>query len=587
MRQGSWKAILWALALGLCAPVWAQGTRPFAPPPLPLPPAPDPAPVVADAGGAVAVNLAGIADWSTQAPFLDLMKTSRPWIGHLADRSGVVAYGDLAEGGYLDTGGWPMTIPPRLSSIGTLILTDMPESATTLAGRYLLRFEGTGIVEVAGRARNAHYRDNEIRFDYTPGPGSVDIRIQRTGGDNGYVRNITVVREDRAQAHEAGQIFNPDWLARLEPFGVLRFMDWIATNGSVQVRWQDRPRATDVTYALRGVPVEVMVALARDLQVDPWFTLPHAADDGYFRSFAETVHVLAPPDLKIWAEFSNEVWNWEYPQAAWADEEARRRWNAGEGWLQAYAVRAAEMAASWEEVFQGPDRARLKTVISTQTGWPGIEALILDPPHWRATQPRGSAPLGARFDAYAVSGYFGGTLGEERNLPVLKTWLLDSEEAARDAAREAGLSGTERSDYVIAHRFDLAVERAAQDLVDGTLTGSTQGTLLQLLGTILPHHAQIARAYGLELVMYEGGTRVAGEGVVADDVDLTAFFTHLNYTDAMGDLYRTLMDGWADLGGMLFNAYADVGWPGTWGSWGHLRTLSDDNPRWQALTRQR
>jgi len=33
----------------------------------------------------------------------------------------------------------------------------------------------------------------------------------------------------------------------------------------------------------------------------------------------------------------------------------------------------------------------------------------------------------------------------------------------------------------------------------------------------------------------------------------------------------------------LFNAYAGVFKPGRWGSWGHLRYLEDDNPRWRVL----
>lgn len=51
----------------------------------------------------------------------------------------------------------------------------------------------------------------------------------------------------------------------------------------------------------------------------------------------------------------------------------------------------------------------------------------------------------------------------------------------------------------------------------------------------------------------------------------------------MGALYTTLLEGWKAVGGQLFNAYSDVYAPTKWGSWGALRYLDDDNPRWDAL----
>jgi hypothetical protein len=34
-----------------------------------------------------------------------------------------------------------------------------------------------------------------------------------------------------------------------------------------------------------------------------------------------------------------------------------------------------------------------------------------------------------------------------------------------------------------------------------------------------------------------------------------------------------------------FNAFVDVAAPSRWGSWGALRHLTDDNPRWQVLAK--
>ncbi|MGR3761991.1 hypothetical protein ACUXV3_17985 [Roseobacteraceae bacterium NS-SX3] len=575
----------------------AQGSEPRIalppdPPPLPEEPpqvqlnAPVASAALAAGNGVVrqsiAMNLMPIADWSPQAPFLDHFKTARPWIGHLPKRWGGISHEDLAAAGYLDADGWPTAIPPELGSIGTVLLADLPEQAVSLSGRYVLRFEGEGIVEVAGRAENVRYGKNEVRFGYTPGPGLVDIRIQRTGLKGNYVRNITVVKEEHLAAHAAGALFNPDFLDMLGGFDVLRFMDWMDTNDSSQVGWEDRPLPGRYTWAEKGVPAEVMVALANRLKAAPWFTLPHMADDSYVRNFAQLVKAELDENLGVYAEYSNEVWNWQFDQARWADEQARARWGGKDLWMQFYGGRAAEAAQIWSGVFGESAAGRLVRVVSTQTGWLGLEEQILQAPLWVAEEPGRRAPA-AYFDAYAVTGYFGGHLGTPERADVVRAWIADSRARAGEAAEAEGLRGAARAAFIEENQYDVAIAQAAAELRDGLATGETGGTLAGLLGKILPYHAKTAAAHGLDLIMYEGGSHVVGIGPVVDDPSITGFFTQLNYAPEMAALYRELLAGWAALGGRLFGAYADVAAPSKWGSWGAKRWLSDDNPRWAVL----
>ncbi len=527
------------------------------------------------------LGLAAIADWSTQVPFLDLMKVSRPWLGHLAGRFGGMEYGELQAGGYLDAEGWPTQMPRELGSIGTLILTDMPEAAQTLKGRYILRFEGRGVIEVTGRAKNVRYGKNRVQFDYTPGPGSVDIRIQRINRSDP-PRNITVIREDRLADYDAGELFNPDWTQYLEGMDVLRFMDWMMTNDSPIARWEDRPRSQDVTYALRGVPVEDMVALANELGIDPWFNMPHLAEEGYVTAIATYVKEHLSPKLTAHVEFSNEVWNWQFAQTTWADDMAQNRWGENDKGMQFYGMRAAEVARLWSDVFGAQGSDRLSNVISTQTGWLGLETEALEAPLFVAEDKANRPPVEA-FDAYAVTGYFGGILGLEERAERIDAWLDDSAAEARKAAEREGLSGTAMEEYVTAHRFDAATALAAQELRNGTISGNVQDTLADLIGRVWPYHAAVARAHDLDLVMYEGGSHVVGLGSRVNDDRLTAFFHHLNYSPEMGGLYDDLLKGWKAIGGQLFTHYADVYAPTKWGSWGARRYLSDDNPRWRSL----
>lgn len=553
---------------------------PAAPRAPPIPALPD-TPLAQGTGGGtldIAIGLAPVNDWGTQQPFLDLMKTARPWIGHRPGQWGGMDTQALRDGGYLDADGWPTHMPRELSSIGTVLLTEIPQEAISLEGRYRLRFTGKGVIEVRGRAKNVRYGKSEVTFDYTPGPGSVDVRIQRINRTDP-PRITSVVKLDRVAQYENGAVFNPDWTTRIGTFRGLRFMDWMQTNDSLQSSWADRPRPDDVTYT-QGVPLEVMIALANELEADPWFNMPHLAEDAYVRAFAELVRDTLDPELTAYVEFSNEVWNWQFAQSRWADEAARARWGQEGKWLEYYGVRAAEVARIWSEVFAGEPDRRLVNVISTQTAWLGLEEGALTAP---LAQAEGIAAPVTAFDAYAVSGYFGSTLGTEEARPMVDTWLNDSLARAEAQATEQGLTGDAARDYVATHRFDHAVALAARQLRDGSINGKADGTLKDLLGRPWPYHAQVARAHGLDLIMYEGGTHIVGHGAQVTDTELTEFLHHLNYTPEMGALYETLLAGWQAVGGQLFTAFVDVQAPTRWGSWGGLRHLNDENPRWDAL----
>ncbi len=532
-------------------------------PPKPVPP---PVPIFAPVTNPnLAVGLAGVNDWSVQQPFLDVMKTARPWVGHLPGKWGGWGHDDLAAKGYLDAEGWPKALPPELSGIATLILTDLPEAAGGVAGRYLLTYEGNGTLEISGRVQVAEAVPGRLLFDYTPGEGAVILTLTAIDPADP-IRHIVVVREDRTEALAEGAIFNPDWLARLRGVKAIRFMDWMATNDSPLARAADRPKPGDYTWARLGVPMEVMVALANELDADPWFTLPHLAEDALVEDMARLAHDGLERGRVAQVEYSNEVWNWQFTQARWAEEQGKARWGQDQTWVQFYALRAAEVMAIWSKVF-ADDPHRLVRIVATQTGWPGLEEQILDAP---LVVAEGRDPPAGSFDAYAVTGYFSAMLGSDGKAALVKDWLARSETAAAgDPAK----------------RYDLAIRLAAQELRDGSVSGDPTDSLTAVLAETLPYHATIAANRGLRLMMYEGGSHVVGYGAQMEDAALTDFFTRLNYSPEMGDLYGELLAGWRLLSPEPFNAFVDVYRPGKWGSWGALRHLQDDNPRWQALAK--
>lgn len=489
------------------------------------------------------MNLNGISDWSAEQPFLDAMRSARPWIGHAADAWGAWDAAELAAAGAVGPDGWPLRLPEGVTRLETFVLTDQPEAGAWLAGRWVLRWEGTAVVELGGRAADVRRVSlHEMRFSFAPGEGPVGIAVSRLDPADP-LRAMTLVREDRLPLFEAGALFEPRFLDRVRGFRAFRFMDWMATNGSDQVAWEDRPRLTDFTWAARGVPAEVIVRLANEAGADPWVTLPHRADDGYVRAFAALLRDGLDPRLVVHAEWSNEVWNWIFPQAAWARDQAVARWGEGvpeDAWMQYAGLRAAEVADLWAEAFAGAPR-RLVRVVGVQTGWPGLEEPLLEAPLAVAEGRR--APWES-FDAYAVTGYLGYGLGaEDGGLP----------EALAAGAAPA-----------------LAERRMREDLAD-------------LAGRLWPHHAAAAARRGLRLVAYEAGPHAAAQGALVEDAAVTDFLSEWSYSPAWAAIQGEMLAAWRAAGGTLLMPFVDVAKPSRWGSWGALRHLDDANPRWDGL----
>lgn len=590
----------WVFAPSGTAPVLAPASAPASAPVSALPTGPqasvaaDTAPAPATVGSVmltdtaalsvaardgrrnIAWNLGEVSYWSTQQPFLDAMRTAQGWVGHLPGQWGGWGEAELAAAGALDGDGWIRSVPSNLTHISTMVFAEMPAEMASFGGQWVARWEGSANLGFAGAARNVRYAGSSATFDFTPGQGAVIIEFRR-----GDLRNLTIVQDRHLETFNEGALFHPAFVDRIGDAENLRFMDWMRTNNSDLVSWDDRPRIQDYSWERRGVPLEILIRLANDTGAEPWFTLPHQADDDYFRRFAQMVHADLNPALRAWVEYSNEVWNFSFQQAHWAEERARERWGREWAWTQFYTLRAHEMVQIWNDVFaDAPDR--LVRVITTQTGWLGLEGDLLEAPLWRAENPANPAPWEA-FDAYAVTGYFNAELHESSRQPMIRDWIAASRAAAEAEGQARGLSGAALAAHLRDHRFDLAVQRAGEELIDGRHSGRPEGTVRTLVDTVLTHQAQVARDRGLALVMYEGGTHVVTEPAQHGDETLVAFFDALNHSEGMGQAYRTLLEGWAGLTPAPFNAYVAIGAPGIWGAWGALRHQDDDNPRWQAL----
>lgn len=519
----------------------------------------------------LAIGVAGVHDWATQNAFINVMRTARPWETNSAEWDMDRLYHER----YLNEYGYPIGLPPQIDALTTYILTEQDARAQYLAGTYILTYQGNAEIEVGGTATNIRHNaaTKQILFDYTPGPDTmVSLTVRRIAPDNP-LSKLEVIHSRHKPLYDLGIELNPAWVNVIQDMRMIRFMTWMKTNDSKLSSWADRPRVDDMTYAWRGVPVEVMVDLANQVGADPWFTMPHKADSSYLQRFADYVAKELDRNLIPYVEYSNELWNWQFDQAQDLLAEANARWPDPEtapdaAWLQIGAEHAVEMAKEWQSVFRTQGR-QVMIVGAVQTGWPGLEQAFFEAPALPDLKP-------ARFfDAYAVAGYF--EAAGEFGMPSVRGWVDAAQSLAQLEAKQQGLTGDEARAYIREHRHDAA-HVALNSIV-------SEGYLKQRLFDQWRQHKETADKYGLRFITYEGGTHIVGHGAAIQDTVLAEFFEDFNYSPYISGLYAQLMDEWRRIGGYEFNIFVDISPPSEWGSWGALRYLGDQTDRWNTVKR--
>lgn len=530
-------------------------------------------PVAASDIPSLGVHLSGVRDFATQHPFLDRAKTARDFAVH--DPNGAFAVVD--PGLPRDADGWPTRVPAGRRLI-TAVGVDPTDDA--IPDRYVVLFDGDGALEFIG-ATVLEARDGRVRVEVTGGEGAgfahLFVLIARTNPRD-HVRNIRVVREDQLKAFEGGEIFNPAFLARLKDFTMLRFMDWMCTNDSVVTTPETRRRVSSASWTNEnvwdssrraGVPIEIVVELANRVGADAWINVPHGADDALVRAYAEIVRDRLDPRLKVYVEYSNEVWNFGFGQAQETFEAAQGRWSEafarrctgspdrGTAWMQLYGLRAAEVMDIFSDVFGRDARTRLIRVAATQTAFLGLEEAVLEAP---LAVCEGKRPPKESFDAYAVTGYFEGGLYADGNIS-----FIDNVPEVRRFARqgEAGLAKAfrqmDKGDLFPTQEGFISLEDPSDD---GVTTG---------LRGLFAYHADVARRNGLKLVAYEGGPHLFSSFETTRG--LTDFFAKLNRDRRMGDLVTKMLDLFKDAGGTRFAYFADVEPYSEFGFWGALESV--------------
>jgi len=517
----------------------------------------------------IGMNLAGIADWAPGFPFKNLFLGARPWLTRNA--SGRGPHDTKAHEFFeFDSDGYPLQVPvaaPGQAEAQTLF-TYVPNVAKP--GRYLLLYDGEGDIGGVASTKILSKKPGRILvyMAHAGADGYDGIAIKQSKRGN-HIRNIRLISEMDEASDLSQDPFLPQFLDFCRPFHCLRFMDWGATNNSIQENWSDRKKPTFYTmcaetgdpdaiwgsaptaFARRfsgGVTYEYMIQLCNLLQADMWVCIPHRATDDYIYQLARLVRTGLDRSLKVYVEYSNEIWNWQFHQAGWmlrsplagalVESKGGFPWEdigktKGKDHPERIGALFRRAFAIWErEWYAEPER--LVRVCSVQAAWHDASKRTI-----RWCLENGGA------DAVSPTAYVG------PDEIAYKRW----------ASEGAQLTA------------DLVIDDLERVLRDTRQSGG-------LIETVA-----FAKENGLRYVAYEGGQHIQPEG--QQELPYNPALAAAQMHPRMYNLYVELLRLHRDLGCEMFGHYSSVGQQGTrWGSWGAKSSYdipNDASPKMRAL----
>jgi hypothetical protein len=320
------------------------------------------------------VNLEGINDWSRLSPFADLMKNSRrwgkpnaPWIHEVKT----------------DALGWPTEDAGVVVRVVSEDPGDpRPPNRHLAKGVFRLLFTGRATVRSVASAgvvvRKSAYDPRTDRSTAEVVIGENADRLMLSFVDtHGGVRDVQLLPADSSP----GQTFSSDFRLAVAPFGTLRFMDFLRTNGNPVHQWSERTTPAAATQANeKGGAYEYAIQIANELGKDIWINIPFGADDDFVRQLATLLNTNLAPGRVVYVEYSNELWNFAFSQTGQNVEAAIAEAIAGDTTLTAgtqctralFDVSSGDCNKWWAGLFRvGKRTVRIARIFSEVFG-PGV-----------------------------------------------------------------------------------------------------------------------------------------------------------------------------------------------------------------------
>ncbi len=571
-------------------------------------------------------NLVAPTDYTREYPFINHFKTARPWFSGNTD-------GTYQDGRALSKdarGNVRSLLADQVAR--SLVFTGAPADPGIANRVWHFYFDGDGdfsfsnVQGAVSRPARNHYVFKTKAIPAGVSRSTIELTVTITMTRNNRANPVKNVRllppggicrnnplktvataaacarsaDFRAFANfHASILFNPSFLNDIKTYRSLRFMDWMKTNNSLTRVFSTRPVPSDqfwnsddsfndlndpsncnmLTRSCKGVPLEVMFALANLMDMDPWFNIPHMATvtdtlnpttravvtESYVKQFAKMLKAQLETGRRAYIEYSNEVWNFQFVQSVYADQMANACGAAqnelcadlakdstntaadapddpGSAFVRFYSKRAQQIFTVFDQVLGSERRARIRRVMASQAANPYFTDQILA---WPNNTKRGAS----KADVFAIAPYFGDTL----------TDVDDSftPEDDRLFYKDCGNALVPAADGLTRRQAFLA---AGAEGVIAWLQGSlnnTTATVVPDLGygsfscvmRLVRIQADAAGFYGVPLTSYEGGQHFLLSPVIFDPTDpneiaLNALFDLVNRDPRMTALYTNYLARW-------------------------------------------
>jgi hypothetical protein len=507
-------------------------------------------------------------------PFVDIFRIARP-------------FKELSACASYDAHGWPTSAPSSSCTIRTVFLKDYSSNQLP-EGQYTVIYEGSGTLTYGNYASLvsrspgldiinlsfAQTDPNRRRFDLNITANDVNnpiknIRIVMPGGictgnpfvrvnnanecaaDKPFISFADTLRNDRNAI-----VFNPDYLNFMKDFRVIRMMNLQEASPSANkvktacanadsnlynqcflqdFNWDQRAKMDDAVWGAsanigilqrygRGVPLEVLVELANQLNAHPWFNILHNATDDYVSQFASYVRDHLKPNLKAHIEYSNETWNEIFWGALYVREKGKGLFNPttiNPYWDGAYyyAKRSTEIFKIFEDSFAGTNR--LVRLLATKQNAPELTQNMLNYNNTKNS-----------VDAIATGGYFYGC------------WSRSTSSLCQDAAKVPKVIN----------------EATSVDDLFSIMDNANDPYGVASLMTQFKNQKTVADRFAKALYVYEGGQHLVIDWNDASldstrKNNLLDLIRAANKDPRMGERYTTLLNGWKAAGGQQFMLY--------------------------------
>jgi len=574
-------------------------------------------------------SMAYLSAYKLLDPFINLTKAGDGYWRIERGDAPPLSYGEALEQGYIDPQtGMPRRLPANARAITNApVLHGMSDYPRYYAGGYTMEWEGDAFGFLLGQPRDMQRRRGAGKLSFYVRPETrrgVGIGFSRLREDG--LTSFRVYRDDHRKRLEAGEIWNPDFIAHMRRYDVIRTMGFQRINASPVTKFSQVARPEDAFYgnALKsewpappryGVPYEALFDLAISADADLWLHVPpmigapmhpghpslrnenggadwekiaamaqenaraivESPEWGVFAAALADRLVASGYDARrpLYIEIGNEIWNWGPPFGLntgyfnGLGRGLRARW----GDRQAYGLVLARFAHLFETELQNRGleyntvyvlASHTANPYATTVGIDGFEAGLKDIGEEAAR--RLTARTGVALTTYTrCSGGFGETrFGKLGTDALARAW--------EDAIREDS-------------------EALKRDLHDFCLnaTQNNERNLQHVLSSWKRHH-EIVEKRGLRLMgAYEGGSHDWPRDLIKASATFRAWWRDFHWGPYGADIVRrtnlALIEAFP---GVMLSDFDSVGAPGN-APWveGHYAEETDLMRVWDEFARPR